>query len=346
MVRLVESKSWVLYPFHYDDEELPYDIPKDAKNATNSSQLQEKSNNSGADLKNPPTLAGSQDKDPVADLMTPPKPTNMAVILDLIGGTNDGKQGSPNSEPSPNKGNSIGNEGGGRSSTNEASGSPPVGGGGAEGKGDAGGNGNGGCDPNNPNKGNPGGEQGSQKKKRLQRLKKKKGGLPSRSSPRHKTPPDSSMDQTQLDSNVKQLFTTGTKTRRYSRNKNKGNKNKANDSTADFPQTQANHSTANSARTKANGPKDPLLKTATPLPPADLDPKTTTSMPPVNKNDKTAPSPPANKDSNPPSDDPTFVHTMNSSTQNKASTTMRRQLTMMILLFFPVQSSTKKVSKW
>ena len=45
--------------------------------------------------------------------------------------------------------------------------------------------------------------------------------------------------------------------------------------------------------------------------------------------------------------DPTFVHTMHSSTQNKTSTTATtRQSTTMIWLYFPVQSSTKKLSKW
>jgi hypothetical protein len=75
--------------------------------------------------------------------MTPSQPTNLAVTLDLTtpeqkqlqplvttpkkdaeadsGETNDGKQGSPNSDPPGNKGNGSENE-------EEASGSPPSGG--------------------------------------------------------------------------------------------------------------------------------------------------------------------------------------------------------------------------
>jgi hypothetical protein len=115
------------------------------------------------------------------------QPTNLAVILDLTspeqklsqplvttpekdteadtGETNDGKQGSPNSDPPGNKGNSSENEG-------EASGSPPSGGGGAEDEDNTGGNGNGGHDADHPDNSNPGAGQGSQKKKKRRPRKK------------------------------------------------------------------------------------------------------------------------------------------------------------------------------
>jgi hypothetical protein len=159
------------------------------------------SNGSGSDHNTPPKLLGSEDKQAVVNLMTPSQPTNLAVTLDSMtpeqkrlqplvttaekdaeadsGETNDGKQGSPNSDPPGNKGNGSENEG-------KAAGSPPSGGVGAEredntggngngggggGEDNTGGNGNGGRDTDNKSdnksdKNNPGAGQGSQTKKK------------------------------------------------------------------------------------------------------------------------------------------------------------------------------------
>jgi hypothetical protein len=134
-----KHRSWVLHPFHNVGEGLPYsDVPFSffLKNAmTNSDQPpSDRSNGSGSDHNTPPKLLGSEDKHALVNLMTPSsQPTNLAVILDLTfpeqklsqplvttpekdteadtGETNDGKQGSPNSDPPGNKGNGSENKG-------------------------------------------------------------------------------------------------------------------------------------------------------------------------------------------------------------------------------------------
>jgi hypothetical protein len=167
------------------------------------------SNGSVASPTTPTKQLGSKDQEPVVDLMTPLKPTNPAVTLDLTttpkedteadsGETNDDKQGGANSDPSSNKGNGSENEGNSRSNTNLTSGSSPSGDGGMGGEGDTGGNGNdrngnGGRHAEDPVKGNPGSDpQGSQKKKkRRPRKKTQKSESPAQSSSRKKglTPP-------------------------------------------------------------------------------------------------------------------------------------------------------------
>jgi uncharacterized membrane protein YgcG len=271
-----EHKSWVLHPFHYVGKGLSYsDVPfslilKNAMKNSDQATL-DGYNGSGFDHNTPPKLLGSEDKHAVVNLMTLSlQPITPAVILDLTspeqkltqplvttpekdtekntGETNDGKQGSLNSDPPGNKGNGSKNEG-------NASGSPPSGGGGAEGgdntggngnggggggEDDTGGNGNGGRDADHPDNSNPGACQGSQKKKKRRPwIRKAKGESPTQSSPCHQPPTKATPDKTQPDSVVKQLFSSLSKTRRSSRKK-----------------TQKTNPPAASFSTK---PEDPLL---------------------------------------------------------------------------------------
>jgi hypothetical protein len=251
-----KHKSWVLHPFHYAGEGLPYsDVPfslilKNAMKNSDQAPL-DGYNGSGSDHNTPPKLLGSEDKHAVVNLMTPSlQPINLAVILDLTsseqkltqllittpekdteadtGETNYGKQGSLNSNPPGNKGNRSENEG-------EASGSPQSGGRGAEGRDntggngngggggggdDTGGNGNGGRDTDHPDNSNPGAGQGSQKKKKRRPRKTKRGVNHQRDHSRHQPTTKATPDKTQPDSVVKQLFSSQSKTRRSSRKRN------------------------------------------------------------------------------------------------------------------------------
>jgi hypothetical protein len=83
-----KHKSWILHPFHYVGESLPYsDVPFSTflKNAMKNSDKPppDGSNGSGSDHNNPPKLLCSEDKQAVVNLMTPSQPTDLAVTLDL-----------------------------------------------------------------------------------------------------------------------------------------------------------------------------------------------------------------------------------------------------------------------
>jgi hypothetical protein len=116
-----------MHPCHYVGEDLPYsDVPFSLilKNAMKNSDQPplDGSNGSGSDHNTPPKLLGSEDKHAVVNLMIQSsQPTTPAVILDMTspeqklsqplvttpekdteadtGETNDGKQGSLNSDP-------------------------------------------------------------------------------------------------------------------------------------------------------------------------------------------------------------------------------------------------------
>jgi hypothetical protein len=142
----------------------------------------------------------------------------------------------------------------------------------------------------------------AKEKEKASTLEKDKGESPTRSSPCHKTPTKSFTDKRKPDLAVKELFTTCTNSRRSSRNKKRGIKKKATNTTADSSPMQANHFMADSKLTNINGStagsalnKDLLPNTANTLPLADAHLKPT-SRAPVTKN-KTAPLPALNKDS-------------------------------------------------
>jgi hypothetical protein len=183
--------AWHLHPFHYDGEDLPYQLD-------NTSAWDDEDAGVDPSTPLPPHESdASTSHKPVVDLMTPPNLKNLSVTMDLItpekrsnqetnkeiwdlvtppesdadadaGGSNNAeerKDKQSNSESTTNKESSTGNEEGDGGSGANAPGSGSAGGVGG------GGDGNGGDDGKDPDKGKPS-QQDSEKSKDKEKKKK------------------------------------------------------------------------------------------------------------------------------------------------------------------------------